>query len=65
MIRITFPSGKIRTFEVTEFEDFGCEMEHKSENIIINTSKPSSSFVYETNILGEITNKDIISYRFI
>jgi len=65
MIYVTFPNGNIRTFDKTEFEDFGCEMEHKSENIILNTSKPSFSFVYETDMLGEITNKEKISYRFI
>lgn len=65
MIHVTFPNGKIRVFEETEFEDFGCEMEHKSENIIINKRKPLSSFVYETDTVGEITNKENISCRFI
>lgn len=64
MILITFPNGRSRIFNNTEFEDFGCEMEHKTENIILNRNKPQSSFVYETDERGEIIYIENISYRF-
>lgn len=64
MILITFKNGRSKTFNNTEFEDFGCEMEHKTENIILNRNKPLSSFVYETDERGEIINMENISYRF-
>lgn len=65
MIYVTFPNGSIRTFDKTEFEDFGCEMEHKTENIILNRNKPLSSFVYEIDERDEIINMEYISYRYI
>lgn len=61
-LRITFPNGKINTFDISDFEYFVPvnELEHKTENIIINLSQRAKSFVYEIDEHGEITNKDFI-----
>lgn len=63
MINIKFPSGKKRIFCINEFEKFGDEWEHRTDNIILNISEPHKSFTYETNSWGEITNKEYINYN--
>ena len=63
MILITFPNGRSMKFKEEDFEFFGGEMEHKTENIILGVNNPHSSFVYETDWRGEIINKENISYQ--
>lgn len=62
-IRITFPNGEIKTFDISDFEYFAPvnELEHKRENIIINLSQICKSFTYDTDDCGEIINKDFIT----
>lgn len=50
-------------FCINEFEKFGDELEHQTDNIILNISNPHKSFTYETNSRGEITNKEYINYN--
>ena len=61
MITVTYPSGSIRTFADEDFELFQNELEHKTENIILNTEEPYKSFAYETDCRGEIINRDPIN----
>ena len=65
MIHITFLSGKTITLSEDEFERIGDEWEHKKENIILNITKPLSSFIYETDYRGEMLNKEYIKYKVI
>ena len=60
-ITLIFSNGRTRTFDVQEFEQFGDELEHKTENIIINTLHPEQSFTYELNEKNEISNKEPIT----
>lgn len=62
-LRITFPNGEIKTFDISDFEYFAPvnELEHKRENIIINLSHICKSFTYDTDERGEIINKDFIT----
>lgn len=61
-LRIAFPNGEIKTFDISDFEYFAPvnELEHKTENIIINLSQSGKSFTYDTDERGEIINKDFI-----
>ena len=65
MIRITLLSGKTITLSEDEFEHIGDELEHINENIILNITKPLSSFIYETDYRGEMVNKENIKYTVI
>jgi len=62
MITIIYPSGRIRTFADGDFELFHNELEHKTENIILNIEDSYKSFVYETDYRGEITNRNPINF---
>ena len=63
MIDITFPDGRSSKFHENEFYKYENEMEHIAKNIILNVNDPSSSFIYETDWRGEITNNEYISYQ--
>ena len=64
VITITFHNGLSRKYPIDEFEQFGYELEHRTENLIIDIQQPSHSFTYETDDDGEIINKEpiVISY---
>lgn len=59
IIEITFPNGCRCCFNYDDFEFFPSvsELQHKTENIIINTGNLHKSFFYETNERGEIIYK--------
>lgn len=59
-IIITMSNGKVMEYHLADFERYGNELEHKEENIIINTEKPKESFIYELSKRKEIENKDYI-----
>lgn len=65
MIFITFPNGRSLKYNEEEFDDFGIEIEHKYENLILNKNNPFSSLIYEIDSRGEIINKEYISYIII
>lgn len=62
LISILFPKGEIRSFHQNEFDMYANELEHRTENIILNISEPQKSFVYETDFRGEIITKEYIQY---
>ncbi len=62
LVSIIFPHGKIRSFSLKEFDKYGDELEHRTENIILNIHEPCKSFVYETDFRGEITHKEYTQY---
>jgi hypothetical protein len=59
IIEITLPNGRKYNFHYEEFESFPAvnELQHKTENIIINTDNIHRSFFYETDDNGEISYK--------
>ena len=59
---ILFPNGKMCRYNIYDFEEFNSvnELEHNSENIILNTKDLNKSFAYEIDEFGEMTNKEPI-----
>ena len=62
-IYILFPQGNVRSFSKKEFDSYGNELEHRTENIILNISEPQKSFVYETDYRGELVDKEYIQFN--
>ena len=60
---ILFTNGRKSRYIIDDFEKFNSvdELEHKTENIIINIKDPRKSFFYEVDRLGEIVNKEPIT----
>ena len=52
----------IKSSNIDAFEEFNSvnELEHNSENIILNTKDLNKSFAYEIDEFGEMTNKEPI-----
>lgn len=60
-IIITMSSGRKIEYVAADFDRFGDELEHKTENIILNPKDPKESFVYELSERQEIDNKEYIT----
>jgi hypothetical protein len=62
---VLYPNNKIKKYLYSDFELFGDELEHKTDNIILNVVDPKRSFAYLTDFRGEISHLEPIKYRIV